>query len=102
MTIMEQPSEKRKLERRLFTSPVLIEMSDQENGTFIPVQLPGEGVDISSSGVGIRTNKYIHQGQVVKMFLPLGSHDTLIPSFSEVRWVAGSGNSFRLGLRFIS
>lgn len=97
---MEQ-QHKRQLERRLFQYPVLIETNDQKEGAFQTIQLKGQAMDISPNGLGVMTDKYMEQGQVVRVYLPIGSSETIVPSFSEVRWVKTTEGKYRIGLQFI-
>jgi len=98
---MNKTPDKRQLERRPFSYPVLIECNDPDFGRFGPVQLRAVGVDINSNGIGILTEKPISPGGVVKLYLPLGDPKTMIPTFSEVRWIEIKGGRCRLGLKFI-
>jgi hypothetical protein len=98
---MEQRPENRQMERKTFPYPVLIELINQEQGTFEHLQNQGQGIDISSQGIGITSESPIDPGQVVKMYIPLGNLETLVPSFSEVRWIKKSNSNYRLGFKFI-
>ena len=97
----QKTPDKRQLERRLFSYPVLIEGNDPDSGCFGPVQLRAVGVDINSNGIGIIADHPINPGGVVKLFLPLGDPKTMIPTFSEVRWTRLSERNYRMGLHFI-
>jgi hypothetical protein len=98
---MDKIRDKRQLERRPFSYPVLIECNDPDFGRFGPVQLQAVGVDINSNGIGILTENPISPGGVVKLYLPLGDPKTMIPTFSEVRWTRKSDENYRMGLHFI-
>jgi hypothetical protein len=98
---MEKAPDKRQLERRIFSYPVLIECNDPDFGSFEPFQLKAVGVDINSNGIGVLTEKPLNPGGVVKLYLPLGDPKTMIPTFSEVRWTRKSEGSYRMGLHFI-
>lgn len=98
---MQKASDKRQLERGLFSYHVLIECNDPDSGSFGPVQFRAVGVDINSKGIGIIADNPINPGAVVKLFLPLGDPNTMIPTFSEVRWTRKSGGNYRMGLHFI-
>jgi hypothetical protein len=98
---MEQTPDKRQLERRIFSYPVLIECNDPDFGSFETFQLKAVGVDINSNGIGVLTDKPLNPGGVVKLYLPLGDPKTMIPTFSEVRWTRKSDENYRMGLHFI-
>jgi len=98
---MEKILDKRQLERRLFSYPVLIECNDPDSGCFGPVQLRAVGVDINSKGIGIIADNPIKPGGLVKLFLPLGDQKTVIPTLSEVRWTGPAEGNYRMGLHFI-
>jgi hypothetical protein len=98
---MEEQAEKRQAPRNPFQYPLLIELSDPASGAFEAVQKQVRGVDINSQGIGIITDTFIDPGQVVKTFVPVGTPETLISSFSQVRWVQGKNGNYRVGLSFI-
>ena len=98
---MEKTPDKRQLERGPFSHPVLVECNDPDYGSFEPVQFRAVGVDINSKGIGILAEKPISPGGVVKLYLPLGDPKTMIPTFSEVRWIRKSEKNYRMGLHFI-
>jgi hypothetical protein len=98
---MDNTPDKRQLERRLFSYPVLIECNNPDSGRFEPVQLRAVGVDINSNGIGILNEKPIKPGGVVKLYLPLGDPTTTIPTLSEVRWTRPLEGNYRMGLHFI-
>lgn len=98
---MEKQTEKRQQERRPFSYPVRIETGDPDKGTFAPVRFDGQGIDVSSGGLGLTSGMPSEVGQVMRLFLPLGTPETLVPVFSEVRWVRESEGGYRMGLQFI-
>jgi hypothetical protein len=98
---VEKTPDKRHLERGPFSYQVLIECNDPDSGSFGPVQLRAEGIDINSNGIGILTEKPINPGGVVKVYLPLGDPKTMIATLSEVRWTRPSEGNYRMGLHFI-
>jgi hypothetical protein len=98
---MDKTTEKRRLERKVFSNPILIECNEQNTGSLRPLQLRGMGIDIHSDGIGILADQTIDPGGVVKLYLPLGDPKTVIPTFSEVRWTRPSEGRYRIGLHFI-
>ena len=98
---MEHHIEKRKLDRSSFSYPVLFEMKGTKSGLSNTTRSDGYGLDISSSGIGILTDRLLSPGDVVKLYIPLGSTNTIIPTSSEVRWTGAQEGRFRLGLKFL-
>jgi hypothetical protein len=98
---MEQNIEKRKLDRASFSYPVLFEINDARSSRSNTLRTEGSGLDISSSGIGILTDRLLSPGDVVKLYIPLGDTNTIIPTTSEVRWTAGEEGRYRLGLKFL-
>jgi hypothetical protein len=98
---MEKKAEHRRLERRDYSGRILLEFNDQTSGTYDPVQIEGCGVDLNSQGIGILAEKPIDPGGVVKLYLPFGDPETVIPTFSEVRWTRPTEGRYRMGLHFI-
>jgi hypothetical protein len=98
---MEQNIEKRKLDRASFSYPVLFEINGTKSGLSNTARREGYGLDISSSGIGILTDRLLSPGDVVKLYIPLGDTKTIIPTTSEVRWAGGEEGRYRLGLKFL-
>jgi hypothetical protein len=98
---MEKNREKRKLDRSSFSYPVLFEINGTESSPSKAIRSEGCGLDISSSGIGILTDRLLYPGDVVKLYIPLGSTNTIIPTTSEVRWTGTEEGRFRLGLKFL-
>ena len=94
--------EKRTLERNIFPYPVDFEISDYGQEQSQPVTLTGDAVDISSNGIGIWTTAPLKPGDVVKFNIPIPSQNTILPSFSEVRWVKPGKIHNRIGLQFLA
>lgn len=98
---MEQNIEKRKLDRASFSYPVLFEINGTTSSLSNTLRGEGYGLDISSSGIGILTDRLLSKGDVVKLYIPLGDTNTIIPTTSEVRWAGIQDGRCRLGLKFL-
>jgi hypothetical protein len=98
---MEQNIEKRKLDRIHFSYPVLYEIDSKNSSPSNTIRSEGYGLDVSSSGIGILTDRLLSPGDVVKLYIPLGSTNTIIPTTSEVRWTVVEDGRYRLGLKFL-
>jgi hypothetical protein len=98
---MEQNIEKRKLDRVHFSYPVLYEINSTNSNPSNTIRGEGYGLDVSSSGIGILTDRLLSPGDVVRLYIPLGSTNTLIPTTSEVRWTVVEDGRYRLGLKFL-
>ncbi len=90
--------ERRKAERKQFTKPLNFRVSDMEQG---PVNSGGQGVDISSLGLGMTSDHPLAQGMVLRVGLPVEDLGVTLPLFTEVEWVAAVSGSCRAGLRFL-
>ncbi len=91
--------ERRKAERKQFTKPLNFRVNDMEWGQ---VTSGGQGVNISSSGLGITSAYPLAQGMVLQVGLPIEDLGVTLPLFTEVTWVAPALGSCRAGLRFLS
>jgi len=98
---MEQNIEKRKLDRATFSYPIVYEISATKSNLSNSIRSEGYGLDISSSGIGILTDRLLSPGDVVKLYIPLGNTNTIIPTTSEVRWTGVEEGRYRLGLKFL-
>jgi len=98
---MEQNIEKRKLDRVPFSYPVHYEINGTKSSLFNAIRGEGYGLDVSSSGIGIITDRLLSPGDVIKLNIPLGDTNTIIPTTSEVRWTVVEGGRCRLGLKFL-
>lgn len=95
--------EERRLSRRNdYRKPVAFELSATRTaqGNDAPPST-GRGLDISSHGLGMETDISLRIGEVIKLLVPLNGFGANLPVFAEVRWVAGSGEGCRAGLRFL-
>ena len=99
---MVSKQEKRTLERNIFPYPVDFEMADLGPEQTKPIALTGDAVDISSNGIGMWTTAPLIRGDVVKLYIPIPSQNTILPSFSEVRWVEPGTSHNRVGLQFLA
>ena len=98
---MEQNIEKRKLDRVPFSYPILYEIDGTKSSPSNTIRGEGSGLDVSSSGIGILTDRLLSPGDVVKLYIPHENTNTIIPTTSEVRWIEIQGGRCRLGLKFI-
>jgi hypothetical protein len=98
---MEQNMEKRKLDRVPFSYQVLYEINSMKSSPSNTIRGEGYGLDVSSSGIGILADRLLSPGDVVKLYIPLGSTKTIIPTTSEVRWTVVEDGRYRLGLKFL-
>jgi hypothetical protein len=62
----------------------------------------GYGIDISSCGVGIKTDHALRNGSVLKFNLPMRETDITVPVFAQVMWSVPANDYFRVGLRFLA
>ena len=93
--------EKRNIGRKPFSYPVDFEITDLGSDNLRHLTLEGNAVDISSSGLGLLTTTPLNRGEVVKVYIPITSLNTVLPSFSEVCWVQNTDSHYRVGLRFL-
>jgi hypothetical protein len=99
---MVSKQEKRTLERDVFPYRVDFEMANLGPEQNKPIRLTGDGVDISSNGIGMWTTAPLIRGDVVKLNIPIPSQNTFLPSLSEVRWVEPGNIHNRVGLQFLA
>ncbi len=99
---MVNKPEKRTLERNIFPYPVDFEMTVLGPEQTKAITLTGDAVDISSNGLGMWTTAPLNRGDVVKLYIPVPSQNTVLPSFSEVRWVEPGSSHNRVGLQFLA
>ncbi len=102
MPNMVSKQEKRTLERNVFPYPLDFEMANLGPEQIKPNRLTGDGVDISSNGIGMWTTAHLTRGDVVKLYIPIPSQNTILPSFSEVRWFEPGNIHNRVGLQFLA
>ena len=102
MPTIVSKQEKRTLERNIFPYPVDFEMAKLGPERTKPIRLTGDGVDISSNGIGMWTTAPLNRGDVVKLYIPIPSQNTFLPSLSEVRWVEPGNIHNRVGLQFLA
>jgi hypothetical protein len=58
-------------------------------------------LNISNSGVCIKTKWANETGSVVRLKLPHHGTDILVPSLAEVKWVSPANDKFKMGLQFL-
>jgi hypothetical protein len=61
-----------------------------------------KGRDISSGGISFESDAVLLEGELIKLLIPFGRGDVSIPVFAEVRWAEAEGESYRMGLRFLT
>ena len=59
------------MERDIFPYPVDFEMGNLAPEQTNPIRLTGDGVDISSNGIGMWTTAPLNRGDVVKLYIPV-------------------------------
>jgi len=99
--MMEKNIEKRKLDRVSFSYTVIFEINDTKSSSSKTIRSEGCGLDINSSGIGILTDRLLSPGDVVKLYIPIGNTNTIIPTTSEVRWTGVEAGRYRLVLKFL-
>ncbi len=102
LNYMKTKTEKRSTNRVAIHQRVSFEMSDRESGRFKNILENGMGVDISQRGMGLCTDYLLKQGDILKVFVPLGIADTSLPVFTEVMWTTAADGRLRAGLRFLA
>ena len=96
-----QRKEKRRRERTVFKQAVEFEISATRQAADSQT-CKAMGLDINSRGIGLETAEELFTGDLVKMYVPLGSAGAFIPVFAEVRWVNDLDGKYRAGLHFLS
>ena len=91
---------KRLYDRKMFDQPFSFEISVVDAGRN-NVKQNGVGVDISSSGLGMKTRRSFQDGSVLKFYLPMREWEITIPVFAQVMWSKPDDDHFRVGLRFL-
>jgi hypothetical protein len=94
-------SEKRKINRTGFPQTFPLQMTTEQSGKLELLDNISQGIDISSYGLGMRTNYSFKKGDVVKVQLPSLVEGALLPVFSQVVWSRKENEGFRVGLRFL-
>lgn len=93
--------EKRSSTRKSFKRDVTFEMSSMEEGCLKHIREIGQGVDISSGGLGLSTKQALTKGSILRLYLPVVTGGPELPVFSEVVWVKQAGSHVKSGLRFL-
>ena len=62
----------------------------------------GVTVDISSCGLGIKTEHALEEGSVLKFNFPIREVEVTIPVYAQVMWSMPTNDHFRAGLRFLA
>ena len=98
---MVSNQEKRTLERNIFPYPVDFEMADLGPEETKLIRLTADGIDISSSGIGLWTTAPLTGVMWSNSTSPFRPEHHC-PSFSEVRWVEPGNIHSRVGLQFLA
>jgi hypothetical protein len=98
---MDTKEKKRALKRKIFTRPIIFELSAIEDGRRENLLKSGEAINISSGGIGLSTTYALERGEVLKLYLPAIARSASLPVFSEVVWVRQAGGYVEAGLRFL-
>ena len=98
---MHPDDEQRLTPRQLFDQVVRIERNQFFTGENASVYEIGQVLDISSLGMGIKTDSPLQPKEMVRVFLPVQAVDIPLPVFSEVRWVKAHNQHYRAGLQFM-
>lgn len=93
--------EKRSADRKSYPLRVVVEMDAREVEGRSDSRMRAEAVDIGPGGLGLKSSRIFHFGDILKIFLPLGEQGVLVPVFSEVRWSRAEAGDHRLGLQFL-
>jgi hypothetical protein len=93
--------EKRVCDRKLFDEPISFQISAVE-GKIKNIKKDSIAVDISSHGLGIKTQYLLVEGSVVKFHFPMKEVGTTIPVYAQVMWSMHTNDHFRVGLKFLS
>lgn len=95
-------SNNRKIPRNEFLEPVQLSLLKEKSGILKIIEKNGQGIDISSQGLGILTSLALKGGEVLKVSLPARTRGTFLPVFSQVVWVKKQDREYRAGLQFLS
>ncbi|WP_257303158.1 PilZ domain-containing protein [Geothrix campi] len=99
---MDTPSEKRATPRTVLYQVVRFERTAAEPSRPEDDPTQGIGRDISPEGASLLTDCPLHQGEVVKLHVPIESELASVPVFSQVKWTQRTRNGFRVGLQFLA
>ena len=88
-------------DRKMFDQPLSFEIGAVE-GKIKNIEKNTIAVDISSCGLGIKTNCVLPEGSVVKFYFPIKEVEITIPVYAQVMWTMPRNDHFRVGLRFLS
>lgn len=98
---MGSKPESRKSERQAFNKTVAFELNDRKR-MFRVMQEDALVIDISSGGLGVAAECELEPGAVVKVAMPAGRGEVVLPVLAEVVWSKPAGRDFRAGLRFLA
>jgi hypothetical protein len=98
---VRRDTDKRRLRREEFSQPINLEYIFQESDRFKNIEHVGQGIDISSGGLGVSTPFPLSEGQIVRLTIPLQNSDIHLPIFSEVVWATDAKGGCRAGLQFL-
>ena len=92
----------RSCSRKSIRKTVSFELSLIASGQPENILKSGVGVDLGPGGIGLTTDYPLHEGDVLKLFFPVGVGNASLPVFSEVVWARPADGEFKAGLRFLA
>ena len=98
---MEAVSNQRGLQRETLGNPVSFDLKRMASGRWENIQGQGQGIDVSSKGLGFVTPIPLNKGEILCLNFPVISPNTTLPVFSEVRWSRQEGEHYRVGVAFL-
>lgn len=99
---MGSTSDKRMLLRQEFSQTIHLEFISEQSDHLKNLKRKGQGIDISSGGLGLSTLFPLIEGQIVRIAVPIKETKTLLPIFSEVVWATEIKGRCRAGLQFLA
>ncbi len=59
------------------------------------------GTDIGEAGIGLKSDRSVEPGEVVKISIPIKELGIMLPVFAQVVWTRKRSNKYELGMRFL-
>ncbi len=98
---MTDNSENRRDKRNTLNRTINFEINDK-GGDFHVVASTAFGIDISSGGLGLRTDQKLSRGDMIKVDVPLSEGGVTVPLLAKVMWSVQVDNAYRAGLGFLA
>jgi len=100
---MEAFSNQRGLLRETLGNPVTVrfDLKRMASGRWENIQGQGQGIDVSSQGLGFVTPIPLNRGEILCLNFPVIPPNTTLPVFSEVRWSRQEDEHYRVGVAFL-